>query len=88
VDRGELTAWATLEDRPRSYVLGHGKRRGVDFGDLEMEVKGDPRAAQHGFRVRDRPRRKLNLCLPAAMIDYSDDLAVALRQAASPTWPA
>jgi len=37
-----------------------------------------PRGARHGFRVGDVPSRKLNVYLPASMIGYFDDLAVAL----------
>ena len=39
-----------------------------------------PQGARHGFRVGDRPSRKLNFCFPASMIGYFDDLAAALRQ--------
>ncbi len=37
-----------------------------------------PRGARHGFRVGGVPSRKLNVYLPASMIGYFDDLAVAL----------
>ena len=37
-----------------------------------------PRGARHGFRVGAVPSRKLNVYLPASMIGYFDDLAVAL----------
>ena len=36
--------------------------------------------ARHGFRVGDRPSRKLNVYFPASMIGYFDELATALRQ--------
>ena len=36
--------------------------------------------ARHGFRVGERPSRKLNFYFPASMIGYFDDLATALRQ--------
>ncbi len=39
-----------------------------------------PRGARHGFRVGGVPSRKLNVYLPASMIGYFDDLAVALGQ--------
>jgi mannose-6-phosphate isomerase-like protein (cupin superfamily) len=37
-----------------------------------------PMGVQHGFRVGDRPSRKLNFYFPAAMIGYFEDLAKAL----------
>lgn len=38
-----------------------------------------PAGAVHGFRVGDRPSRKLNLYAPAAMVGYFDELAAAVR---------
>ena len=35
------------------------------------------RVFEHGFRVADRPSKKLNLYLPAAMIGHFDELAAA-----------
>lgn len=37
-----------------------------------------PAGMRHGFRVGDRPSRKLNLYAPAAMLGYFDDLSAAL----------
>jgi mannose-6-phosphate isomerase-like protein (cupin superfamily) len=37
-----------------------------------------PRGVVHGFRVGDRPSRKLNLYVPAAMVGYFDELADAV----------
>jgi quercetin dioxygenase-like cupin family protein len=39
-----------------------------------------PRGVRHGFRVGDRPSRKLNFYFPAAMIGYFDELAAAVRR--------
>ena len=38
-----------------------------------------PQGARHGFRVGSVPSRKLNFYFPAAMVEYFDDLADALR---------
>lgn len=38
-----------------------------------------PAGVRHGFRVGDRPSRKLNLYSPAAMVGYFDELAEAIR---------
>jgi mannose-6-phosphate isomerase-like protein (cupin superfamily) len=37
-----------------------------------------PAGAIHGFRVGDRPSKKLNLYVPQAMIGYFDELAAAV----------
>ena len=37
-----------------------------------------PAGAVHGFRVGDRPSRKLNLYLPAAMLGYFTELSAAI----------
>lgn len=37
-----------------------------------------PSGLVHGFRVADRPSRKLNLYLPAAMVGYFDELSAAI----------
>ena len=37
-----------------------------------------PAGMRHGFRVGDRPSRKLNFYFPAAMIGYFDDLSAAI----------
>jgi mannose-6-phosphate isomerase-like protein (cupin superfamily) len=39
-----------------------------------------PQGVRHGFRVGDRPSRKLNFYFPASMVGYFDDLATALRR--------
>jgi oxalate decarboxylase/phosphoglucose isomerase-like protein (cupin superfamily) len=39
-----------------------------------------PQGVRHGFRVGDRPGRKLNFYFPASMVGYFDDLATALRR--------
>ncbi|MBA3383498.1 MAG: cupin domain-containing protein [Actinobacteria bacterium] len=39
-----------------------------------------PLGVRHGFRVGDRPSRKLNFYFPAAMIGYFADLAAALQR--------
>lgn len=38
-----------------------------------------PAGVRHGFRVGDRPGRKLNLYAPAAMVGYFDALSEAIR---------
>jgi mannose-6-phosphate isomerase-like protein (cupin superfamily) len=38
-----------------------------------------PAEEPHGFRVGERPSRKLNLYLPAAMVGYFDELAAAIK---------
>jgi len=38
-----------------------------------------PSGVRHGFRVGDRPSRKLNLYAPGAMIGYFDELSAAIR---------
>ena len=38
-----------------------------------------PAGIAHGFRVGDKPSRKLNLYTPAAMVGYFDELAAATR---------
>lgn len=38
-----------------------------------------PAGIEHGFRVGDRPSRKLNLYLPAAMLGYFDALSAAIE---------
>ena len=40
-----------------------------------------PVGVPHGFRVGERPSRKLNFYFPAAMTDYFDDLAAAFARA-------
>lgn len=37
-----------------------------------------PADAVHGFRVRGRPSKKLNLDVPQAMVGYFDELASAI----------
>lgn len=37
-----------------------------------------PAGLRHGFRVGDRPSRKLNLYAPGAMIGYFDELSAAI----------
>ncbi|MBW3668873.1 MAG: cupin domain-containing protein [Actinobacteria bacterium] len=37
-----------------------------------------PAGATHGFRVGDRPSKKLNLYVPQAMVGYFDELAAAI----------
>ena len=37
-----------------------------------------PRGLVHGFRVADRPSRKLNIYLPGAMVGYFDELSSAI----------
>jgi mannose-6-phosphate isomerase-like protein (cupin superfamily) len=37
-----------------------------------------PAGAVHGFRVGDRPSKKLNLYVPQAMVGYFDELAAAI----------
>lgn len=39
-----------------------------------------PAGEVHGFRVADRPSRKLNLYAPEAMVGYFDELAAAVRE--------
>ncbi|MFL5951878.1 MAG: cupin domain-containing protein [Gaiellaceae bacterium] len=39
-----------------------------------------PAGMRHGFRVGDRPSRKLNFFFPAAMIGYFDELSAAVRR--------
>ena len=39
-----------------------------------------PQGVEHGFRVGDRPSRKLNLYAPAAMVGYFDELSAALAR--------
>lgn len=38
-----------------------------------------PAGATHGFRVGDRPSKKLNLYVPQAMVGYFDELAAAIE---------
>jgi mannose-6-phosphate isomerase-like protein (cupin superfamily) len=38
-----------------------------------------PAGIRHGFRVGDRPSRKLNLYAPAAMVGYFDELGEAIK---------
>lgn len=38
-----------------------------------------PAGATHGFRVGDRPSKKLNLYVPQAMVGYFDELAAAIK---------
>jgi mannose-6-phosphate isomerase-like protein (cupin superfamily) len=40
-----------------------------------------PAGMRHGFRVGEKPSRKLNFYFPAAMIGYFDDLSNAIRSA-------
>lgn len=42
-----------------------------------------PMGIEHGFRVGDRPSRKLNLYMPAAMAGYFDELSEALNRGAA-----
>lgn len=39
-----------------------------------------PAGEVHGFRVGERPSRKLNLYAPEAMVGYFDELAAAVRE--------
>jgi mannose-6-phosphate isomerase-like protein (cupin superfamily) len=39
-----------------------------------------PAGMRHGFRVGDRPSRKLNFYFPAAMIGYFEELSAALAR--------
>lgn len=39
-----------------------------------------PLGVEHGFRVADRPSRKLNLYAPAAMEGYFEELSAALSR--------
>jgi quercetin dioxygenase-like cupin family protein len=39
-----------------------------------------PAGVVHGFRVGDKPSRKLNIYSPAAMVGYFDELSAALAQ--------
>jgi mannose-6-phosphate isomerase-like protein (cupin superfamily) len=39
-----------------------------------------PAGAVHGFRVGDRPSKKLNLYVPQAMVGYFDELAEAVAE--------
>jgi mannose-6-phosphate isomerase-like protein (cupin superfamily) len=39
-----------------------------------------PAGMRHGFRVGDRPSRKLNFYFPAAMVRYFDELSAALAR--------
>jgi quercetin dioxygenase-like cupin family protein len=39
-----------------------------------------PAGMRHGFRVGDRPSRKLNFYFPAAMVGYFDELSAAVAR--------
>jgi mannose-6-phosphate isomerase-like protein (cupin superfamily) len=39
-----------------------------------------PAGMRHGFRVGDRPSRKLNFFFPAAMVGYFDELSAAIAR--------
>jgi mannose-6-phosphate isomerase-like protein (cupin superfamily) len=39
-----------------------------------------PAGMRHGFRVGDRPSRKLNFYFPAAMVGYFDELSAAIAR--------
>ena len=39
-----------------------------------------PARIRHGFRVGDKPSRKLNLYTPAAMVGYFDDLSAMIQR--------
>ena len=39
-----------------------------------------PRGRRHGFRVGEKPSRKLNLYAPAAMVGYFHELSAAIRR--------
>lgn len=42
-----------------------------------------PAGVPHGFRVGERPSRKLNIYTPAAMVGYFDELSAALASGAA-----
>ena len=63
------------------YVLAgeyHVFVRGEEFACPAGTFVYIPAGVPHGFRVGDRPSRKLNLYVPAGMVGYFDELSGAI----------
>jgi mannose-6-phosphate isomerase-like protein (cupin superfamily) len=70
-------AFYVLEGEYRIFIAGR------EFACPAGSFIYIPVGVEHGFRVGDRPSRKLNLYAPAAMIGYFDELSAALERRAA-----
>jgi quercetin dioxygenase-like cupin family protein len=69
------------EDAAEAFYVLEGEYL-VFLGEVEHRCPAGsflyvPAGVEHGFRVGDRPSKKLNLYLPSAMVGYFDALAAA-----------
>jgi mannose-6-phosphate isomerase-like protein (cupin superfamily) len=67
-------AFYVLEGEYRIFVEGEEHR--CPAGSFILIPSG----LRHGFRVGDKPGRKLNLYAPAEMVGYFDDLSAAIKR--------
>jgi len=74
IHRNCAEAFYVLEGEYRIFVAGR------EFACPAGSFIYIPNGVEHGFRVGDRPSRKLNLYTPAAMVGYFDELSGALAQ--------
>jgi mannose-6-phosphate isomerase-like protein (cupin superfamily) len=69
-------------DAAEAFYVLEGEYR-IFIGEEEISCPAGsfvyiPAGAVHGFRVGDRPSKKLNLYVPQAMVGYFDELATAI----------
>jgi mannose-6-phosphate isomerase-like protein (cupin superfamily) len=70
-------AFYVLEGEYRIFIAGR------EFACPAGSFIYIPMGIEHGFRVADRPSRKLNLYTPAAMEGYFEELSAALARHAA-----
>ena len=77
IHRNCAEAFYVLEGEYRIFIEGR------EFACPAGSFIYIPMGVEHGFRVGDRPSRKLNLYTPAAMVGYFDELSVAFDAGAA-----